>query len=272
VSNNRAAGKLSVAGKVFRRRSHAGRRSGNAVRRLVLLAGAAVVSILLGWTGKVAAEQLVPRRVVVRGCWLTNAQEVLAAIGFNGLQSVAEVRQAAREFDLAAARWIRRICVSQDSLATALVSVDERNPLLLLKINGDEYWLCDDGAAIAREADQDSGQIFDAILKMPMVVMQLTDLRQLPELATPALLTAALCHEVLPGDIRKIAITASGEVDLYDHSGFRIRLGQPTMLEEKIGALPKALRICEQKGAALQYLDARDPQVFYEKWKEPISN
>jgi len=230
------------------------------------------VCLCIAWSGKVAAEQLVPQRVVVRGCWLTNAEEILASVGFNGMQSIAEIRRAAREYDTAAARWIRGIHIKQDSLATALITVEERNPLLLLYVNGDQYWLCDDGAAIARNDELDTGEVFAAILKLPVVEMQLTDLRHLPDLASPALLTAALCHEALPGAIRKISVAASGDLDLYDQSGFRIRLGQPTLLAEKIGALPKALRICEQKGGALQYLDARDPQVFYEKWKEPISN
>jgi len=241
-------------------------------RRLAFSGIGAVVCLCLFWAGKVAAEQLVPQRVVVRGCWLTDAEEVLASVGFNGMQSVAEIRRASRTVDTTGARWIRRIRLQQDSLATALMTVEERNPLLLLKVNGDQYWLCDDGEAIPRDLELDTGEVFEAILKLPVIELETTDLSRLADLTTPALLTAALCHETLPGVIRRISVAASGELDLYDHKGFRIRLGQPTMLEEKIAALPKALRICEQKGSALQYLDARDPQVFYEKWKEPISN
>lgn len=238
-----------------------------------LIAGVVVLAIcaIAVWGGKVAAEQIVPRRVVVRGCWLTSSDEILSAVGFNGMQSVAEMRTAAREYAFEKSRWLCGIRISQDSLATALVTVMERVPLLRLKVNDDQYWLCDDGTAVALDSDVDIGPVFDAIRELPVIEMQVTSIQQLSSLTVPALETAALCQEVLAGKISRITVDSTSEIDLYDKSGFRIRLGQPELLAEKIGALPKALRICEQNENSLQYLDARDPQVFYEKWDEPIN-
>ena len=66
-------------------------------------------------------------------------------------------------------------------------------------------------------------------------------------------------------------IDGEGRLNLYDRHGFRIFLGAPQNLPEKIGALPKALRICEENRGQLEYLDASSPHVFYEKWQEPSS-
>ena len=243
-----------------------------AVRRTALKIGIVLVSVLcLAWAGKVAAEQVIPMRVVVRGCWLTETTDALNAIEFNGLQSIAGIRTAANKYDYSEQRWLRGINIAQDSLSTALITIREASPLLLLRINGDEYWLCDDGSAVARSEEADISPVFDAILRMPAVEFRFADLQRVRDLTEPVLLAAAYCNELLPGTISKIEISETGEFDLYDRTGFRIRLGEPTLLAEKIGALPKALRICEKDYASLQYLDARDPNIFYQKWNEPIN-
>lgn len=243
-----------------------------AVRRIGLISGVSLVALLsIAWAGKVAAEQVVPARVVIRGCWLTETEDVLNAVEFNGMQSVAGIKASAHSYDFSEHRWLRDLVVAQDSLSTALITVVEASPLLLLRSNGDEYWLCDDGTAVARFTEADNSAVFDAILNLPAVELGFADLDRIHELAEPVLLAAACCNELMPGRIKKIAINEAGEFDLFDKHGLRIRLGEPTLLAEKIGALPKALRICEDDGGSLQYLDARDPHVFYQKWNEPIS-
>lgn len=244
----------------------------NTAKRVALVFGIVLIGVVcLAWAGKVAAEQVVPLRVVIRGCWLTETNDVLNAIEFNGMQSVSGIRAAAHSYDFSGHRWLRGISIAQDSLSTALITVKEANPLLLLKINGDEYWLCDDGSAVARSQSEDSSPVFEAILRLPVVELDFADIQRVLDLTEPVLLAAAYCNELLPGTIRKIKISETGEFDLYDRNNLRIRLGEPTLLAEKIGALPKALRICEEDSTSLQYLDARDPRVFYQKWNEPIN-
>lgn len=250
----------------------AGRFSGRAAAAKVTTV--AVIAVVLGGlalAGRGLAGQVVPQRVVVRGCCLTTVPEVLGAAGFSAGMSQAALRRGAASVSGGGHRWLRAVKVSQALPRTAVISVEERCPLLLVESHGAYYWLCDDNTLVRFDEQRDSGGVFNSIRQHPQVRLPYAEAGQQPPLASAVLMAAACCAAVLPETIKMIEVDGQGELNLYDRDGFRIRLGAPVCLEEKIGALPKALRLCQQDREKLEYLDARNPTVFYEKWAEPIS-
>ena len=151
-----------------------------------------------------------------------------------------------------------------------MLDVTERQPLLLTSAGGGSYWLCSDGSLVARDAKLDRKGVFDRIARLPRIEDEngLAD-GQLA-LAGTALQTAACCENVMPGNIARIVFATDGTISLYDRSNFEIKLGQPEKLEQKIGALPKALRVCAKDKQRMQCLDATNPRIFYQRWKEAV--
>jgi cell division septal protein FtsQ len=241
-----------------------------AIRITVLvLVGAALACLALG--GRALAGQMVPRRIVVRGCWLTGVSEVLTAAGFAAGMSMAELRRGAAAVSTDDHRWLRAVDVRQTSLHAAVLEVEERCPLLKVDSHGVAYWLCDDLSIVRCDDHRDVGKVFDDIRHQPLIELPQAEPGRTPSAAADVLLAAACCAAVMPNTIAAIRVDSQGEFNLYDQDGLRIRLGEPVDLAQKIGAVPKALRLCQPDHGKLEYLDARNPAVFYEKWAEPIS-
>ncbi|MBN2083207.1 hypothetical protein JW859_13495 [bacterium] len=238
---------------------------------LLLAATAIAVGGCLVWGGYALAARVTPERVVVRGCWMTDTLAVLDAIGFNGLQDVGELRRGVAALDFSEQRWLRGIKISQDDINTTVLTVDERCPLLFVQAPDRNYWLCDDRALVVFSERLDVGEQFDKVQALPVVKPRAADLRQVQLAADTLLATAAGCREVLPGQVGHIILLPDGQLELVLKTGFRIQLGEPVELEVKLGALPTALRICQEDNPDLDCLDARNPQKFYESAKEPIN-
>ncbi|GEM_PF-2205668 len=241
-----------------------------ATRITVLILGAVALGLLvLG--GRALAGQLVAQRIVVRGCWLTEVSEVLAAADFAAGMTMDELRRGAAAVGAGGHRWLRAVSVRQTAPRAAVLEVEERRPLLKVESRAEAFWLCDDLSLVRCDGQLDVGEVFDAIRQQPLVELPRAEPGRKPSAAADVLLAAACCAAAMPNVIAAIRVDSQGEFNLYARDGLRIRLGMPVDLERKIGAVPKALRLCEQDHGKLEYLDARNPAVFYEKWAEPIS-
>jgi len=238
---------------------------------LLLAATAVAVIGCLAWGGYALAARVTPERVVVRGCWITDTLEVLDAIGFNGLQDIGELRRGVAGLDFAQQRWLRGIEISQENMYTTTLTVEERHPLLFVQAPDRNYWLCDDVALVVYSERRDVGEQFERVRQLPVVKPRSADLSRVQKLAEELLSVVAGCREVLPGQVGHIIICEDGQLELVLRTGLRIQLGTPENLEEKLGALPTALRICEHDNPDLDCLDARNPHKFYQEGKEPIN-
>jgi hypothetical protein len=168
-------------------------------------------------------------------------------------------------------RWVRGIGVRSDWGRSAVIEVSERRPLLQLIGAGFPYWLCDDGMLIPKQQQNDRGEIFSAIARLPRVSLPDDPGEGLIKEADTYLRLVAACDRYLPGQITRIELNRNGEVNLYQPSGFEIRLGSED-LSERIAALPQVLRVCEDHKDRLRYIYATEVNgtlVFYEKWKGP---
>jgi hypothetical protein len=122
---------------------------------------------------------------------------------------------------------------------------------------------------VAKSAD-DTGGYFELIGFLPLVLVQNDPGEIRAEWAQPVCLAVACIQETMPGMISQVKVSPEGNLTLVDRHGLPIRLGKPDHLPEKIGALPKALRLCEEHRDELEYLDASNHKVFYENWKTVV--
>jgi len=242
------------------------------VRRRVMVT-VTVLVVLAGivWGSQVLAAQLRPQRVIIRGCWLTQTQEIIDALEFRAGQSYADINRGIAALEPESVRWLRGVEMERRLPDTVVLTVYERQPLLLVEASDRDFWLCDGGELVRVNPEVDSGETFAGIAANPHIRIRAGVDEGYFTMAEPVLTAAACCCEAMPGVIDIIEITDIGELNLYDNTGFQILLGEPVDLPEKIGALPKALRLSQGDKNKLRYLDARDVDTFYEKWKEPIS-
>jgi cell division septal protein FtsQ len=205
----------------------------------------------------------------VRGCELTEANQIAAAMECDGTQAVPGLWVRARRVKQAQNRWLQGISVSSDWGRTAVLKVAERRPLVQLNGGGFRYWLCDDGSAVAKQRT-DNGGVFAEIQRLPVV--SLPDdpgAGKLPQ-ATDYLQLVAACDKYLPANISRLEFDHDGDLSLFQKSGFEIKLGQSEKMAERIAALPQVLRVCEEHKDRLRYVYATEVNgtlVFYEKWK-----
>jgi cell division septal protein FtsQ len=222
------------------------------------------------WAGKALAAQVTPQRIVLRGCWLSSTEDVLTALAYRNDSTIAEMDSKAKHLNKNNRGWLRHIDVKQAYPRTALVEIDERCPLLKVTVGTDTYLLCDDKQLVVTSDPASLSTKLDHLQSLPAV-----ELKMLPEdysgLMEQLLLTAACLTEVLPGRVDAIMVDHEGEFSLRMQNNLRVLLGAQEHLPEKIGALPKALRLVEDHYSKLVYLDARNPHVFYEVWQESIS-
>ncbi len=220
--------------------------------------------------GKALAAQVTPQRIVVRGCWLSSTEDVLTALAYRNDSTIAEMGSKAKHLNKNNRGWLRNIDVKQAYPRTALIEIDERCPLLKVTVGTDAYWLCDDKQLVVTSDPASLSAKLDHLQSLPAV-----ELKILPAdysgLMEQLLLTAACLTEVLPGRVDAIMVDQEGEFSLRMQNNLRVLLGAQEHLPEKIGALPKALRLVEDHYNKLVYLDARNPHVFYEVWQESIS-
>lgn len=234
------------------------------------------VIIMLGlvagalWAGKALAAQVTPRRIVVRGCWLSSTEDVLTALAFHNGSTIAEMDSKARYLNKSNHAWLRNIEVKQAYPRTALVEVNERCPLLKVGVGKDNYWLCDDKQLVVADEAASLSTKLNHLQSLPVVELKILPAEHLV-LMDQLLLAVACSTEALPGRVDAIMVNQEGEISLRMQNSLRVLLGTPEHLPEKIGALPKALRIVEDHYDKLVYLDARNPHVFYEVWQESIS-
>lgn len=234
----------------------------------LLMVGLAITTGLLIASGFVSG-MLKPRKIVVRGNSIVDVRELLSVAGAESDGTYFQWMGALGRLDDSELRWLDSVSARPEWGRTLLVSVSERLPLLHVQAADGEYWLCDDLSLTAVNTVHDTGKVFEKVRKMPRLELEGSLDNTQQQLLAAMVSVAAGAEEVLPGSIETISADRDGMLWLEERSGLRIKLGGADRLREKLGALPKALRICAQDRDRLKYLDASDPQMFYEKWIEP---
>jgi hypothetical protein len=222
------------------------------------------------WASGWLPAQLIPRKIVVRGCFLTTAPKLVSDLGYTSGESMIKLVQLShRPADLDS-RWIRSQTIRPKLNRSALISVAERRPLLNVQARSSEYWLCDDGILTLVNYTTDVNPVFQRVRDLPRIELPIDPGPSKLPIADTLLKAAACCELALPDRIERIEIAPDGEMVLHDKQGFPIHLGKPRDLEQKIGSLPGALDVCEADLPELKYLDASDPGILYQKWKQPL--
>lgn len=218
-----------------------------------------------GWMPGIFA----PDKLVVRGCELTNAGQLVGAMECDGTQAVPGLWVRARAVRKSEQRWLKGISVGSDWGRTSVLTVSERKPLIQLNGGGLPYWLCDDGSLVTKQTSDKLG-VFADIQRLPVVALpDDPGAGALPH-AKEYLQLVAACDKYLPGTVARLELNHEGDLSLFQKSGFEIRLGQSEKMLERIAALPQVLRVCEGHKESLRYLYATEVNgtlVFYEKWK-----
>ncbi len=233
---------------------------------VVALAGVAGMLWASGWL----PAQLTPRKLIIRGCVLTQPEDVLLKLDGANQASYMQLARNARAVDLSTERWLQGVQASLLPPRTALLTVQERQPVLRAVVGGKKYWLCSDGSLAVMDVKADHGAAYDLIRRLPSIVLPARQNEDHPVDNNSLLIAAACCAQQLPGVIERIEVGADGRLSLYDRGGFQILLGAATELESKIAALPKALRVCAADKPRLKYLDATNARIFYQVWIEPL--
>jgi hypothetical protein len=197
---------------------------------------------------------------------MTDSQEVLASLDCGARQTIPQLWLKTRGEVPAALRWVSDIRMQSGWNRRVTLQVTERRPLLLLNAAGTKYWLCDDSTLVPLASDGDK-PVMAAVANVPRVSLPFAAEELSRETLTPLITAAACCTQVLEGQVSSIELDKDSQISLLHQSGLPILLGGPEMIEAKVGALPKVLRTCGPYLGKLRYIDARDPHVFYEKWK-----
>jgi cell division septal protein FtsQ len=236
---------------------------------LVLALSAFALLWTRGWLPGIFA----PCRVVVRGCEFTSAERIVAALECDGTQAVPALWARAGSVRKSEDRWLRGIAVSSDWGRTAVVTVRERRPVLLLSAAGMQYWLCDDEQLIARQPE-DRASTFINIAALPHISLPEDPGEGKLQGAREYLELAAACEQYVPGQVARLEINRDGEITACQPSGFQLRLGRADNMLERIAALPQVLRVCEGHKDKLRFVYASEVNgtlVFYEKWNGPAA-
>jgi len=247
------------------------KRRGSALRPVLVWGGLLVAATVIGmlWASGWLPSLFVPDKLVLRGCYLTQPEEVLLAMKCTGQESLLTLWLRSRKLAPSGARWLRGVKVDSVSARQVTLDVAESRPVLLASMDGADYWLCSDGRVLPVDAAADQGQLFNAIRALPHAEFASGKVAADSQLAGSILALAAACQAVMPGVIRLVSVGADRTIWLVDREAFRVYLGEPTNLAAKVGALPKALRICAADRDRLRYLDASNPRMLFQKWKEP---
>jgi cell division septal protein FtsQ len=233
---------------------------------------ALAVGIGILWANGWLPAQFHPRKLIVRGCVLTKPEDVLVKLDCTSQVTYPQLLGQAHSLDTSSERWLRGVEAQARLPRTAVLTVQERQPVLRAIVGGVKYWLCSDGSLARMDVKADHGGAYDRIRRLPSIELPATPDSDEQDSAGTILAAAACCEQVMPGVIDRIVLGPDGMLDLYDRQGFRIYLGQASEVAAKIAALPKALRICAADRERLKYLDASNPRIFYEVWKEPLAS
>jgi hypothetical protein len=232
----------------------------------VLMLGA---SGYLAWASGWLPAQFIPRKVVLRGCELTEPGELSSLVSARPADSYLRWWLASRRIDLAGQRWLTGVQARPLTGRGLLLQVGERKPVLRLESAGAGYWLCDDGSVEKARLEDHQLELFKQIKQFPVVKLEGLSAAQSSRWAAPLMQAAACCNVLLPGQIKTISLSANGELTLVDRGGLQILLGEARDIELRIGALPKALRALSADRSHVAYLDGRGRVqgtkfVFYE--------
>jgi cell division septal protein FtsQ len=231
---------------------------------VVILATAAGMLYASGWL----PAQFQPRKLIIRGCVMSKPEDVLARVNCTSQPHYIDLLRSVKALDTSDERWLCGAEAKPVLPRAALLTVSERQPVLRAVIGGAKFWLCSDGTLEQMDAKADHGGAYDRIRQLPSIELAALPDGDLPN-ADALLVAAACCEQLIPGLIDRVALNNDGQLDLYDRKGFRVFLGEPTDVEAKIAALPQALRLCTADRDRLKYLDASNPNLFYQVWKEP---
>jgi cell division septal protein FtsQ len=232
---------------------------------LVVLAVLLGVGLASGWLPSL----VVPRKIVVSGNAIIPARELLTAAGQPQTADAYHWWRALARLDGEQVRWLAEAKPRLAWGRTLAVQVNEQRPLLYVKASDNNYWLCEDKTLVLAAPGVDMHPVFTEIMKLPQVEVGCPGGELAPADADGLIAAAACLQQTLPGVMRTIKLDPQGVLWCYNQDGFAIKLGAPEHLAEKVGALPKALRICADERRKLQYLDASDPRIFYQRWQEP---
>lgn len=239
------------------------------MRRLIfsgVLALLLTILVTLVLQGRMLQDQLLVRKVIVRGCELTGSRELLAVLDCGRQTPLAGLWWKARSADLSSLRWVSGVQASIGLDRSCTIRATERHPVTKLIAAGEKYWLCDDETLVPLDPVLDK-QVLAMTSHIPAVCLTEPVSAGPLKSASYLIAAAAACAHELDNKIVRIDVDHNGEISLTHSCGLPILLGGPDRIEEKIAALPKALRVSDTYRSQLRYIDARDPHVFYEKWK-----
>lgn len=232
---------------------------------LVLLAIATGIGIASGWLPSL----IVPRKIVVKGNAIIPAHELVAAAGQERTASYLSWWRAFNHLDQEQVRWLADARSGVGWGRSLVVEVTEQRPVLRTATPDGDYWLCDDYQLVPVSANADTQPVFENIARLPQVELEAPTQDYLKSQGEDVLITASCLQQVMPGVIKRIKLDRRGMLWCYTAEGFQVKLGEPEHLAEKIGALPKALRLGAEQRSKQEYLDASDPRIFYQRWQEP---
>jgi cell division septal protein FtsQ len=236
---------------------------------LVLAVAGGTVAVIIG--SQALASQAVPQRIVVEGCWLTTAPEVLNALGYHQGIGAAELRRNARKLE-SSPRWLAGVEVRTRYPRTIVVSVEEHLPVLKVIAPTGDYWLATTGVLIRFEDGDDSIPRLKGVAGLPTVRVPGIEHEAYHRHRAAMVRVVAACNQELTGLIARIELDNRGQFHLFTTDGLEVLLGEPEQLNVKFGALPAALRMCAADRDKLRFLDARDAGTFYQKWKQTTGN
>ena len=231
---------------------------------LVILAVLIGLGIASGWLPSLA----VPRKIIVRGNAIIPAQELIAATAQDRDANYLQWWNALEGLSFEQVRWLESARPSLNWERSLAIDVSEERPLLHATTPDGEYWLCEDYRLVPVSVDADTHPAFEQIRKLPAVEFTVPKVEYTTSQGEGVVVAAACLRQVIPGVVTRIKLDNQGKIWCYTTEGFAIKLGEPTQLEEKVGALPKALRLGSSQRSKLEYLDASDPRIFYQRWLE----
>ena len=239
----------------FRRRRIAVRRQ-EGRRRLVVIGGILAVAGTAGagW-GALRSPLLDVDTVRVTGAVRTPVAEVVSASGIRPGRALVDVEAGAAATAAARLPWVLQARVTRDWPGTVSISVTEREPVAVARIDDRTWALIDRDSRVL-------ASVAEAPPNLPTVSGNVPVGPPGTRLApawTPVLAVAAAAPRPLLGRLNAVAEAEGGGVELRLAPDGVVRFGPPEQVEEKFTAVATVLAQVDPKDLAV--LDVRIPRA-----------
>ncbi|MGQ9477713.1 MAG: cell division protein FtsQ/DivIB [Candidatus Bipolaricaulia bacterium] len=220
------------------------------MRKRLIFLGVVSLLALLGWTF-LGSGLFRVREIIVEGGERVSPERVKELIGIRVGENIftAGVGRARRA--LLGLLWVREARVRRTFPSRILVQLEEREPVLLIALGDERYWVDRDGYLLERAGPEASGLFLSGVkaLKTPQGWQRL-DEKSLGVLQ--ALL--GLDEKFLAGFTEAHLNSSSPELVLQGRAGFRVLLDLEGLVE-RLRLLQRLLTAL--KGSDYSYIDLR---------------